>query len=305
MRYFRCVGGIATEYATAKLTGTCFSYGLGDAIGDALCVGRLFKFAKLAKRAPCLGNSFTGDTLVYTETGLRPISDIKVGERVRSYTEWNGQEQFEAVEEVISNTKEYLLVTLTLESNETLVATNQHPFYILGKGWVEAEDLKHGDPLYLSDKRTLHIRDINTETRTETVYNLSVANANTFFIGHDKVLVHNAKRCPYANPKNRPCYAPGQVQAVWNAAVSKRPDGRVFDPNTKKELFWDGGSRVGQWDMGHKPGKDYASLHDKYIAGDISKQEFLDEYRNPNNYHPEDPSSNRSRKHDTPNRICK
>nr|WP_237158887.1 RHS repeat-associated core domain-containing protein [Shewanella khirikhana] len=191
---FGVLGGLATEYAASKLTGSCFSYGWGDAIGDALCVGRLFKLAKLGKKVPCLGNSFTGDTQVYTETGMRPISDIKVGERVWSYTEWNGQEQFEPVEEVIRNTREYLLVTLSLESDETIVATNQHPFYILGKGWVEAEDLQQGDPLYLSDKRTLHIRAITTEFRTETVYNLSVANANTFFVGKDKVLVHNAKK---------------------------------------------------------------------------------------------------------------
>ncbi|WP_407695882.1 RHS repeat-associated core domain-containing protein [Shewanella sedimentimangrovi] len=185
------IAGRAMHEGINLATGSCDSYGALDYALDGLCFGVL---GKALKFLPCLVNSFTADTLVYTETGLRPISDIKVGDRVWSYTEWNGQEQFEVVEEVISNTKEYLLVTLTLDSEETIVATNQHPFYILGKGWVEAEDLQKGDPLYLSDKRTLHIRAITTETRTETVYNLSVANANTFFVGQDRVLVHNAKK---------------------------------------------------------------------------------------------------------------
>jgi hypothetical protein len=64
----------------------------------------------------------------------------------------------------------------------------------LGMGWVEAEDLKVGYPLYRGDQGTLAIAAIESERRVETVYNLSVANANTYFIGKDKVLVHNAKK---------------------------------------------------------------------------------------------------------------
>jgi len=50
--------------------------------------------------------------------------------------------------------------------------------------------------------------------------------------------------------------------------------------------------------MGHKPGKEYRKLHEKYMNGDITKEEFLEEYRNPNNYQPESKSSNRSHKYE-------
>lgn len=102
-----------------------------------------------------------------------------------------------------------------------------------------------------------------------------------------------AKPKPYANPKSRPKYANDQVQKVWDAA--KQSDGKVYDPNTGEELTWDPDkSRAGQWDMGHKPGNEYWRLHEDYMDGKISKEEFLEKYRDPDNYQPESPSANRS-----------
>jgi HNH/ENDO VII superfamily nuclease with conserved GHE residues len=73
----------------------------------------------------------------------------------------------------------------------------------------------------------------------------------------------------------------------------------VFDPNRPIELKWDPSlSRNGQWDMGHKYGYEYKALQRRYMNGHINLNEFLAEYRNPNNYRPEHPSSNRSRAHD-------
>jgi len=54
-------------------------------------------------------------------------------------------------------------------------------------------------------------------------------------------------RRPYSEPKKRPKYAEGQVDAVWEAAM--QPDGNVYDPNTGELLTWDKTkSRAGQWD---------------------------------------------------------
>lgn len=205
------------EGVRSTLMGDCFSYDLVDVIGDAFCgLGRFGKLASLGQG--CFRNSFTADTLVHTESGLKPIADIEVGERVLAYREWNGQEQYEVVEAVITASQDYQLVALTLEGGKVVHATHQHPFYILGKGWVEADDLQVGDPLYQGDAGTVPIRHITRDQRHETVYNLSVANANTFFVGTDKVLVHNAKRgrcevtkrVDYSSVKNPPNIGPGK-----------------------------------------------------------------------------------------------
>ena len=113
--------------------------------------------------------------------------------------------------------------------------------------------------------------------------------------GIEEISEEAGKNLPYST--SRPPYAKGQVEEVWEAA--KDADGRVFDPNTGEELFWDPTEpRSGQWDMGHIQGKKYSDLHDDYIKGNITKQEFLDKYRDPSNYRPESPSSNRSHKYE-------
>jgi hypothetical protein len=52
--------------------------------------------------------------------------------------------------------------------------------------------------------------------------------------------------------------------------------------------------------MGHKPGFEYRSLVDKLRRGTISKEQFLNEYNNPNNYRPESPEANMSHKYELP-----
>ncbi len=105
----------------------------------------------------------------------------------------------------------------------------------------------------------------------------------------------NVAEKPYSNPKNRPKYEEGQVDEVWEQSKSK--DGKVYDPNTGEEITWDKTqSRSGQWDMGHKPGNEYRDLHQDYMDGKITKDEFLKEYRDPNNYQVESVSANRSHK---------
>ena len=103
------------------------------------------------------------------------------------------------------------------------------------------------------------------------------------------------KKKPYSNPKRRPKYAPGQVEAVWEKARAASSDGIVRDPHTGKPLYWNKSmSRAGQWDMGHTPGNEYRKLHARYMADDIDKSEYLREYRNVDNYVPEDVHANRS-----------
>jgi RHS repeat-associated protein len=98
---------------------------------------------------------------------------------------------------------------------------------------------------------------------------------------------------PYSN--SRPSYGKNQVNDVWTAA--KQKDGKVYDPNTGEELIWNTSGKR-SWDMGHKPGKEYWRLHKDYMDGKITKEKFLNEYRNSKNYQPESPSSNRSRKYE-------
>lgn len=98
--------------------------------------------------------------------------------------------------------------------------------------------------------------------------------------------------------RTRPNYEEGLVDRVWEA--SKGPDGKVRDPHDSEiELHWDRNkNRFDQWHMGHKPGHEYSKLVDRYVEGQISWDQFIAEYNNPNFYHAEDPVGNMGHGHE-------
>ena len=110
-----------------------------------------------------------------------------------------------------------------------------------------------------------------------------------------KVVESGSGSKPYTN--SRPSYGKNQVNEVWENA--KDPiTGKVYDPSGV-EITWDKTKpRNGQWDMGHIPGEKYSEMHQLYMDDVISKDEFLEWYRNPKNYRPELPSTNRSHKYE-------
>jgi hypothetical protein len=154
----------------------------------------------------CLGNSFAQDTPVHTEEGLRPIRDIAVGDRVLAFAEWLPEAQalsYQPVTDVISSTRQQELIRVTLDSGAVITATATHPIRTT-EGWRNAKLLKTGGQLDLkapalaagdrtSARATATIVKLETLVREQTVYNLEVANAHTYFVGDDGILVHNGR----------------------------------------------------------------------------------------------------------------
>ncbi|HEW98754.1 MAG TPA: hypothetical protein ENF37_08990 [Beggiatoa sp.] len=164
---------------------------------------RLVKKKKRAKKdpskkdkdedCPVAGNSFTAETLVHTQRGLITIAEVQIGDQVWSYNEETGEQQWNEVVHLIQGEQEYDLVLLTLENGEIIKATNEHPFFVVEKGWVGAENLTQGDVLVLKEGN-IEVVALVREQRKTAVYNLTVANAHNYFVGSDGVLVHNASK---------------------------------------------------------------------------------------------------------------
>ena len=74
--------------------------------------------------------------------------------------------------------------------------TGEHPFWVDGKGWTAAGELKAGDQLLGADKSKLPVESVVETEDTETVYNFRVADWHTYFVGNEhwdfEVWVHNA-----------------------------------------------------------------------------------------------------------------
>ena len=78
-------------------------------------------------------------------------------------------------------------------NGETITCTTEHPFYVQGKGWVAAKDLKLYDKLELQNGEDAFVDDVRHEKLLETiqVFNFEVEDFHTYYVGAGCVLVHN------------------------------------------------------------------------------------------------------------------
>lgn len=113
-----------------------------------------------------------------------------------------------------------------------MVCTGGHPFYVVGKGFIEARKLKVSEKLLLSSGKEVIIEKVEVETLTEaeTTYNFEVADFHTYYVSDSKVLVHNM--C--ANGKR---FTEDQ-QAVIDLANEAKKGGGITKSNGEILVEW-------------------------------------------------------------------
>ena len=136
---------------------------------------------------------FTSDTLIDTEYGLRKIGELKVGDKVYSVDEDNVEEEasLKEIKQVIVS-KTDTLIKLTIDGEE-IKTTKTHPFYVEGKGFIDAEYIVVGDKVRTSNGEIEEVEDKEVEELDESidVYNLEVEDSRTYYVGSEEILVHN------------------------------------------------------------------------------------------------------------------
>ncbi|MBO5088229.1 MAG: hypothetical protein J6C01_06100, partial [Lachnospiraceae bacterium] len=137
---------------------------------------------------------FTGDTLVSTEYGLCPIAEIRIGDYVWSEDAETGEKELKEVTD-ISVTMTNVLIYVTTEDGTIINTTENHPFYVGGKGWCAAAELEPGDICRTKDGQVEVVTSVVIEELDEPVkvYNLTIEDNHTYYVSIDEVLVHN--RC--------------------------------------------------------------------------------------------------------------
>ena len=179
------------------LAGNSFWEGLGEYLGsvnyaDVLLTSFAFAAVTAAvSSAIAFRQCFKEGTLVATEDGLKPIEEVKVGDKVLAYDEETGEQAYKKVVRLFRNTtEEWYHITA---NGEEFVCTGGHPFFVKDKGFVSAKDLSVGDILHLSDGALVAISAIAIEKleQSETTYNFEVADFHTYYVGESEVLVHN------------------------------------------------------------------------------------------------------------------
>ena len=134
----------------------------------------------------------------------RSIEDLKVGDLVlaRDQNDANDDLDLRRVTNVFRKTSDHIQ-TVLIEGDdgnvETIQTTDEHPFYVDGRGWVGAGDLQEGDRVQETDGTWQSVlRSVREEFADGiTVYNLEVEGDHTYFVEDgrgavDAVWVHNS-----------------------------------------------------------------------------------------------------------------
>ncbi|MCC6497490.1 MAG: hypothetical protein IT193_14655, partial [Propionibacteriaceae bacterium] len=111
------------------------------------------------------------------------------GDRVLAYDEETGETAYQLVTATWAH-EDPVLVYVTV-SGERIETTPEHPFSVVGRGWVKASDLRPGDRIHRAFGGTGPVTSVTVARQPQVMYNLTVDAAHTFFVGDDAWLVHN------------------------------------------------------------------------------------------------------------------
>ena len=136
---------------------------------------------------------FIAGTMVLTATGLVAIEKLSAGDVVIS----TNPDTLETAGKTVLETyvrKVDKLVHLTINGEE-IVTTDNHPFYVQGRGFINAGNLLVGDKLISVNVEDLVIVKFFIEETAESVsvYNFQVEDYHTYFVGESAVWVHNSE----------------------------------------------------------------------------------------------------------------
>ncbi|PKP25929.1 MAG: hypothetical protein CVU03_06260 [Bacteroidetes bacterium HGW-Bacteroidetes-2] len=133
---------------------------------------------------------FVSGTKIWTPMGLFPIEEIKPGDIVYSF-DFDKNNVVEAVVSKTMSSNVDFIYILTLQNDEEIKTTSEHPFYVAGYGWKTVRELSKGDVLTSSTKDTFIISEIKTKKENIEVYNFEVETTQNYFVTDFHILVHN------------------------------------------------------------------------------------------------------------------
>jgi hypothetical protein len=162
---------------------------------------------------------FSRETLVWTTLGLMPIGDVQVGALVLTLDPQTRAVEAREVTAVIVTPSTPLLI-VTLVGGEPIETTDEHPFYVEGRGWTRADRLTPGDAV-----RTLSgvgvVEAISFESSSTTVHNLTVDGNPSYLVGDDGVWVHN---CSYVDHHMLSTFRYNTKRREWFHRAGLDPD---------------------------------------------------------------------------------
>lgn len=161
------------------------------------------KYKKI--RGTACGGCFAGGTLVWTSAGAMPIEEVQAGDPLvhvlaapdelpieATGAEWAWPTEVSETVEIGDAAITLVVVNYADGSAEVIESTDEHPFWVVGRGWTRVELLEPGDRLSSLDiGAEVSVQSVVFTDRRVAVYNLSIPTSPTFFVGHSGIWVHN------------------------------------------------------------------------------------------------------------------
>lgn len=218
---------------------------------------------------------------------FKNIEDICVGDYVLSYNENDGTVSRQKVIDTF-NKEVYQTIKLTI-NGKIIETTYNHPFYSpVYNCWVEAGSLRIGDYVVNSDGECQVVQNIqiNNYNQPVIVYNFTVENNHTYFVGESEVLVHNTCNDVFRKAGNE-AGKKAKAQALDDIIAGRNYKKWGLDPSNPKDLA------VIKYVQKYKTFKgsgcefahaiDVNVIRDAYKSGKITYQQAIDFCSNPNN----------------------
>ena len=137
------------------------------------------------------GGCFVAGTLVWMADGAtKPIEQVKLGESVFSKNEKTG----EVAAKRVTNTSvrpDIWTRKLSFEGGAVLETTDEHPLYVEGSGFAKAKEVGIGSSIVTRAGPSAKVVAVEADVRQATVYNFTVDDFHTYFVGEDSLWVHN------------------------------------------------------------------------------------------------------------------
>jgi hypothetical protein len=153
-----------------------------------------------------MNSGFVAGTLIHTQTGLKPIEQIQVGDFVLSHTEHQSpprhlRQEHEYTYRQVTQTfvtedrslSKFIIANLVTGNKETFWVTANHPIYCEDRGgWIPVSDLHVMDAVENFCFGNLLVGRIYHAIGIARVYNFEVDEFRTYYVGENGVWVHDA-----------------------------------------------------------------------------------------------------------------